>query len=107
MHVDRAMLRDSASRTARRVALDLLSDAQKAERKLAGGDDSETLHDFRVALRRLRNWLRSFEETLADTVSPKYRRRLGDVADATAESRDLEVHIEWVQRFARHQSKRN
>jgi CHAD domain-containing protein/CYTH domain-containing protein len=107
MHVDRAMLRDSARRTARRIAQDLLSKAREAQGKLDAGDDPEALHDFRVALRRLRSWLRAFEDTLADTVSPKYRRRLGDVADATGESRDLEVHIEWVTRFGRRQSKRN
>ncbi|MGH7619570.1 MAG: CHAD domain-containing protein, partial [Gemmatimonadaceae bacterium] len=54
------------------------------------------LHDFRVALRRLRSWLRAFRPAFADTVSPKVEGRLKKIAKETGSSRDLEVHVAWV-----------
>src|SRR5262249_45895459 len=52
--------------------------------------------DFRVALRRLRSWVKAFEPALADTVGDKVERRLKRIAKATGASRDLEVHVAWV-----------
>ncbi len=58
--------------------------------------DSEALHDFRVALRRLRSCLRSYAPWLDESLPKKLRRRLKKLADATGPGRDTEVQIEWL-----------
>jgi len=87
---------DPAKRAARVVALSLMRDVTAARDRLDDPADAEALHDFRVALRRLRTWLRAFRPVLRDTLRGKTVRRLARVADATGASRDLEVHIDWV-----------
>lgn len=59
--------------------------------KRAGGTDPEAVHDFRVALRRLRSWLRALRPALADTVRGGSRRRLRLLSEAAGRVRDLEV----------------
>ena len=103
--VEESLLRESANRCVRLVALSLLADAKKAGNRLmsvsrelrdgdAGSDDA--LHDFRVAVRRLRSWIRAFEPRLHDAVSRTQRRRLSAIADATGATRDATVHLEWL-----------
>jgi CHAD domain-containing protein len=92
---------DPAKRAARLVALGLLRDVTAARDRLDDPSDDEALHDFRVALRRLRSWVRAFRPVLRDTLRGKVVRRLGDIADATGASRDLEVRIEWIDRARR------
>ena len=94
-------LRDSAERGARLVALDLLGVVRAARERLDDIADREALHDFRVALRRLRSWTRAFRPVLRDTLGKKTERRLKRLAHATSESRDLEVHIDWLVRARR------
>ena len=60
------------------------------------GDDPEAVHDFRVALRRLRSWLRVFRPYLEDTVAGKTERALGRLSRLAGEARDLEVQREWL-----------
>ena len=84
---------------ARLLARHRLAEARAAARRLGdGGDggDAEALHDFRVALRRLRSTMRSHRALLADTVAGKRRRQLRDIADATGAARDAEVHLAWL-----------
>lgn len=78
------------------LALTLLTDARAAARPLAGGDGEESLHDFRVALRRLRTALRSFRPWLAGSVRRKDERRLRRIARATGGARDVEVQRAWL-----------
>src|SRR5437879_12220916 len=78
------------------VGLALLDEAREGCGRLATLDDAEALHDFRVALRRLRSVLRSFRSELGDAVSKKLQRRLRDVTRATGAARDAEVQIGWV-----------
>ena len=92
---------DPAKRAARVVALELLRDVLTARDRLDDPSDADAMHDFRVALRRLRTWLRAFRPVLRDTLRGKVMRRLGDIADATGASRDLEVRIEWIDRSRR------
>jgi CHAD domain-containing protein/CYTH domain-containing protein len=80
----------------RLVALGHLADATAARDRLADKKDDEALHDFRVALRRLRSWERAFRPWIKDDVSKKLRRQLRDLARDTGASRDLEVHIAWL-----------
>jgi CHAD domain-containing protein/CYTH domain-containing protein len=78
------------------VALGHLADAAAARDRLKNSADDEALHDFRVALRRLRSWERAFRPYLLDDLSRKLRRRLRNVAGDTGASRDLEVHLRWL-----------
>jgi CHAD domain-containing protein len=58
------------------------------------GEDA--LHDFRVALRRLRSWLRAFGPELDDTVGRSTLRRLRRLSRRTGLARDLEVQLLWL-----------
>ena len=92
---------DPAKRAARVVALALLRDVAATRDRLDDLSDETALHDFRVALRRLRTWIRAFRPVLRDTLRGKVVRRLAHIADATGASRDLEVRIEWIDRARR------
>jgi CHAD domain-containing protein/CYTH domain-containing protein len=75
----------------------LLDEARVARARLEAGADDEALHDFRVALRRLRSLLRAFQPYVQHEVTPKLRRRLRDLARATNGARDAEVQTQWVE----------
>jgi CHAD domain-containing protein len=79
----------------------LLGRLREKSEHLGADDHPDALHDFRVAVRRLRSWARAFDDDLSTTLRPKAQRRLKRIADATRASRDFEVHIEWLERFAR------
>lgn len=81
---------------ARLVALTQLARAEEAAARLADPDDAEALHDFRVALRRLRSVLRSYRGPLAGALRKRHRKQLRDLARATGEGRDAEVALEWI-----------
>ena len=100
---DDSRLQQSSARVVRVIALELLDLALTAAGRLGGHarpDDAEALHDFRVATRRLRSWLRAWKPHLSDSVTPQACRRLRRVARATGPARDAEVHLEWL-RFER------
>lgn len=82
---------------ARRMALAHLKEASAARVRLDDDTDREALHDYRVALRRLRSCLRAYRRPLRSTVTGKSMRRLRRLACGTNECRDLEVHIGWLQ----------
>jgi CHAD domain-containing protein len=105
--LDRAALSGDSARVARFIANELLGQVKKKSEDLQADDEPEALHDFRVAVRRLRSWLRAFDAEVGDTLAGKHRRRLGRLADATRVSRDLEVHIDWIENFARARRKKN
>lgn len=81
--------------TASVVALALL-DAVIAERTRLP-DGSSALHGFRVALRRLRSWLRAFRPWLHDSRHGRTRHALAALADASNHARDTEVSLAWLQ----------
>src|SRR6188768_363107 len=85
-----------AGEGARRIALLHLETARAARCQVATSGNPEALHDYRVALRRLRSCLRSYRRELRSTVTRKSRRRVERLAHATNRSRDLEVHLEWL-----------
>jgi CHAD domain-containing protein/CYTH domain-containing protein len=80
----------------RRLALGHLEDARLARRRVTGCPDPEALHDYRVALRRLRCCLRAYRKQLRSTVTTRSFLRLRRLARGTSESRDLEVHLGWL-----------
>ncbi len=81
---------------ARLLALAFLDQAKAARPRLDDPDDDEALHDFRVALRRLRSCLQAYAEPLGDSIPKKLQKRLRRLADATGAGRDTEVQIEWL-----------
>ena len=92
------LLAASAPGAAHRIALSLLDAATAARERLPDTGDAEALHDFRVAMRRLRSTLRTYQPQLEAVVPAKLRRRLRDLARATGEARDVEVQISWLER---------
>jgi CHAD domain-containing protein/CYTH domain-containing protein len=90
------LLRQPVECAARDVAMRLLEQAERERHRLGHTDDPEGLHDFRVAVRRLRSWLRTYKEPLRGSVSGKQRDVLRAVAHASNSGRDAEVHIEWL-----------
>ncbi|HKA86936.1 MAG TPA: CHAD domain-containing protein [Haliangiales bacterium] len=81
---------------ARLRALALLDEVVRERARLADVEDAEVVHDFRVALRRLRSLLKAHRAHLGGKVA-KLRKRLGDVAALTAEARDAEVQLAWLE----------
>jgi CHAD domain-containing protein len=79
------------------IGLTLLDDARLAAGRLGDPDDSEALHDFRVAVRRLRTLLKGFRDELDDMVPKKLQRRLRDLTRSTAAGRDAEVQLAWLE----------
>ncbi len=92
------LLERAPEESARLLALAWLDDAAAARPRLDDPADEEALHDFRVAVRRLRSTLRTFKPVLRDAVPRKLRRRLGELADATNPARDAEVQLAWLER---------
>lgn len=108
-----ALLRDPAPRSVRVIAQArlqrVLEEAARVEVR-AGGErlalssaepgtdttDPEAIHDFRVALRRLRAWMRAFRPYLADTVRRGPERRLRTLSRLAGRARDLEVQYRWL-----------
>lgn len=74
-----------------------LARAQAAVTRLGAGRDGEALHDFRVALRRLRTAARAYGEVAAELVPDKPRRKLKRLVAATNATRDAEVFAAWLQ----------
>lgn len=86
----------SDEESARRLALKSLSAARTAERRLDDRFDREALHDFRVAVRRLRSQLRAYRPQLETAVRAKDRKRLRAIQQATGGGREAEVALEWL-----------
>ena len=85
-----------AAQGARIIAVSHLDSAVAAYHRIDDPDDVEALHDFRVALRRLRSCIHAYQAYLSDTVSKKSKKRLQGLARVTNEARDTEVQIEWL-----------
>jgi CHAD domain-containing protein len=96
MTLDPEQLDRSPAEGARVVALALCADAAEAAEKLAGGASGEALHDFRVALRRLRSTLRAWKPALEGALREKDEARLRSAARSTGPQRDAEVLLAWL-----------
>lgn len=81
-------------RGVRLIAISLLQEADAAFTRISLNRNGSALHDFRVALRRLRSHLRIYQPWLEESLRPKHQRRLRRIARASNPSRDLEVLIE-------------
>jgi len=101
------LLERPVEETARHLALALLERIEATRPRLDDPDDAEALHDFRVALRRLRSTLRAYRPYLVDSLSKPLERRLSRLTATTNPGRDAEVQLAWLAeerpRLKRHQ----
>jgi CHAD domain-containing protein len=73
-----------------------LDDAVAACARLETQADERALHDFRVALRRLRSTLRAYRDYTDQWLPRKLRRRASKLSRATNVARDSEVQADWL-----------
>jgi CHAD domain-containing protein len=85
-----------AAEAVRIVALSHLDEAAAALPRLDEPGDEEALHDFRVALRRLRTVLRAYGPLAGEAGRKRVRRRLRRLARITTAGRDAEVQLAWL-----------
>jgi CHAD domain-containing protein len=64
-------------------------------------DDIDPVHDMRVATRRLRAALEVFEACLPTKRRRRALKRVKGLADALGERRDRDVHLEFLEGFAK------
>ena len=100
MKIPADLLTRPAEEAVRRLALVQLERAAEARKLLVDGDREEALHDFRVALRRLRSLLRSHRSAFSVEFPKKALRRLAALARDTNPGRDAEVQLAWLAGFA-------
>src|SRR5688500_209800 len=92
------LLTRPAAEAARLVARERLDAATAALERCvqASAEAPEALHDFRVALRRLRSVVRAYRPYLQRSAPKGVRRRLRKVTDNTNAGRDAEVLLDWL-----------
>ncbi len=99
MKIPSDLLSRAAEEAVRRLALAQLERAAAARQQLVEGDRDEALHDFRVALRRLRSLLRSHRSSFSVEFPKKALRRVAALARDTNPGRDAEVQLAWLASF--------
>ena len=91
-----ALLDEDEARAVRVVALALVADATAQRERLSQSDDPEALHDFRVAIRRLRSWMHLHRPVLGRSAPKRALRWLRRLASASNHGRYAEVLLEWL-----------
>lgn len=86
----------AASEAAATIVRSHLESASNALERMTDKRDTDALHDFRVAVRRLRCALRAYRRWLGRAAARKIRRRLGDLGAVTNAGRDAEVQLAWI-----------
>lgn len=90
------LLESPAGSGALQLATKALRDARAEAPRLDDAADWEAVHDFRVAIRRLRTILRTYSSSLG--IDDAIQRRLRELAAKTNDIRDAEAHVEWLER---------
>ncbi len=96
MTTERNLLRATPFDAARSIALRYLEQARAAAPRLADEADEEALHDFRVAVRRLRTTLRAWRALLAGVVPREHARAWDDLQRESGAGRDAQVALSWI-----------
>jgi CHAD domain-containing protein/CYTH domain-containing protein len=78
-----------------------LKHAAKALARMRDPGDRTALHNFRVAIRRLRSLLDAYRPWIGRAGGKKSRRRLRALTRMTGLSRDAEVQIAWLEKQRR------
>ncbi len=94
------LLARPAAQSVRLIAQGYLDAAMRALERTADREDARALHDFRVALRRLRTTLRAYRPLFEDGQRGKPNKRLHDIADSTNRLREAEAALEWLRPLA-------
>ena len=92
-----ATLRCSAVEGARALSLALLDQVGATLPRLQTRKDQEALHDFRVAVRRLRACLRAHRRLFDKKPVTIWRKRLREIVTATGSARHAEVQLQWIE----------
>lgn len=87
----------SPGEAARRIARGFMLQARAAAVRLDDADDAESLHDFRVSIRRTRATLRAWRAVLAPEITRRDEKNLKRVMGSTGVGRDAEVMLLWVE----------
>lgn len=98
---DAARPSDSAAVAARKVIGMHFRRLRDSDPGVRSGLDPESLHDFRVAMRRLRAALRVFRKVLPGPPVRRVRNDLRWLAGVTGELRDCEVQLALLDRYER------
>jgi CHAD domain-containing protein len=88
----RAVARQRLERAVERAA-PLVLPTENAPETTIG---NEEVHDFRVALRRLRSWLRAAGDLLNDSLPKRDRSALRRIARRAGAARDAQVEWQWL-----------
>jgi CHAD domain-containing protein len=75
---------------------DRMTRLRAAHAALAGSEVADALHDFRVAVRRVRVLARAYRPLVGDLLPRRVRCRLRELTRATNAARDLEVKRHWL-----------
>jgi CHAD domain-containing protein len=86
----------NVTRAVARLATGYLEAAAAACARLVDPADSEALHDFRVAMRRLRSLLWAYSPWLGDSLPRKLRQKLRKLVARSGPARDAEVQLAWL-----------
>ena len=90
------LLARPAVQSVRLIAQSHLDAATEATSRLDDSRDVEALHDFRVAIRRLRTTVRAYGPELEGSVRPRLRGRLRDITEESNRVREAEVALDWL-----------
>jgi CHAD domain-containing protein len=90
------LLARPAVQSVRLIAQSHLDAATEATSRLDDSEDVEALHDFRVAIRRLRTTVRAYGPELEGSVRPRLRGRLRDITEESNRVREAEVALDWL-----------
>ena len=81
--------------------LDLISALQRDSDEVLRNEDIEAVHRMRVASRRLRAALTAFRSALPEEDLKRWREAVKGITALLGEARDLDVQIEFLDRFRR------
>lgn len=97
VETEKGLLDQPIGSTVRVIVGGQLAEWEKVRTRLGNARDLEAVHDFRVALRRLRSMTRAFRADLGKRITRRLRARLKALARESSESRDLQVQRAWLQ----------
>ncbi len=82
--------------SARVILIRLIESLDTRRQAYLEAPDVERLHDLRVAMRRVRSFVRTYRELFRGTKLKPLLRRLRRTAKATNKARDIDVQLEWL-----------
>jgi CHAD domain-containing protein len=78
-----------------------LDKARRQILRVQRAQNGGALHDFRLSIRRMCVWLKTCRDEGVANIPDRTRRQLKTLVDLTNLSRDLDVHLELLQKYSR------